>query len=239
LRFDVELIDVATRQTKWAGSAQLEREHRASTDDVGSGVRFATSVVERMRDEGVLAGCPAADAAWPEIDARAPEPAVAEASAEPSFNSRLEVASAPPVKRMVVYEDVDGPPVEPAMHAAFARVVAQHLEACGLAARVATAVGLATDTAEMTASARGFEADTVLVVRQSGGNIVQGGAGDLVFDLELIELASSKVTWRARVKLGFLSPRSSSGAAASGRNLGAGIVARLRDDHALAGCPAL
>jgi hypothetical protein len=125
------------------------------------------------------------------------------------------------------------------MHAAFTRALAQRLEACGLAARVATAVGLATDTAEMTASARSFEADTVLVVWQSGGNIVQGGAGDLVFDLELIELASSKVTWRARVKLGFLSPRSSSDAVASGRNLDAGIVARLRHDHAIAGCPAL
>lgn len=237
LRFDVELVDVATRKTKWSGAATLDRERLQSTDDVGSGVRFATSFVERLRDDGVLAGCPAPDAVWPEIKARAPEVADVQESAYPSFSSRLEAASAPPVKRLVVYEDVDGAPVEPAMHTAFAGEVVKRLEECGVKARVATSVGLATDAAELTASARAFAADTALVVRQSGGTIVHGGTGDLVFELELIELGSSKATWRARMKLGFVSPRSSSDAAASGRDMGANIVARLRDDHALAGCP--
>jgi len=237
LTFGVKLVDVATQQIKWAGSARLEREQSWRTDDVGSGVRFATSVVERMRDDGVLTSCPAADAAWPEVDTSASEPAVAHEPAEPSFGSRLEVASAPPVKRVMVYEDADTPPLEPAMHAAFTAELAHRLEACGLAAQVTTAVGRATDPAEMAASAGAFSADTALVVRQAGGNIVHGGTGDLVFDLRLIELGSHAVTWRARMKLGFASPRSSSDAAASGHDFAADIVTRLRDDHALAGCP--
>jgi hypothetical protein len=66
--FAFKLVDLASRQTTWVARSQLDFVARHNPDDALTGLRFATSVVSHLRDDGVLPGCPAAAAGWPEVD---------------------------------------------------------------------------------------------------------------------------------------------------------------------------
>jgi len=238
LRFDLRLVDVATKQVPWSGEANLERLQSWATDELGSGAQFATALVERMRDDGVLTRCPAKAASWPAIDASksdVPEPNPDTAH----FNSRLEDRNAAPAKRLVVYDDLTAPPVGYELHDGLAGELGRRFDACGLLVHFTSAARAATDDAELLASVRAFEADSVLVVRRIGGNIPTGDPheGDLIVDLRLIDLVSAKLVWRGRARLDLPAGRTSTESTTAGKRFGAEIVARLRDDHALAGCP--
>ena len=58
LRFTLKLLDVVSNHVTWMAETKLSMLTSWVTDDVGTGARFATSIVSRLRDDGMLAGCP-------------------------------------------------------------------------------------------------------------------------------------------------------------------------------------
>lgn len=64
--FAFQLEDRTSRQVVWNARSQLEFSVHHSSDDARTGLRFATSLVSRLRDDGVLRGCPSAG--WPAVD---------------------------------------------------------------------------------------------------------------------------------------------------------------------------
>ena len=78
--FALKLEDITSRQTIWVARSKLEFFLHA---DAKFGAWFATQVVSRLRDDGVLTDCPATAAGWPEVDLP-PDPAAAVPPTEPS-----------------------------------------------------------------------------------------------------------------------------------------------------------
>lgn len=75
LRFAFKLVDLESQQVTWAASAEFDVEAGGhATDEVKSGERLGTSIVSRLRDDGVLPGCPLVLAGWPIIPHPEPTP---------------------------------------------------------------------------------------------------------------------------------------------------------------------
>lgn len=66
--FAFNVTDMASRQTTWEARSKLEFHPMYNQADVKLGAWYATQVVSRLRDDGVLTDCPAAAAGWPEVD---------------------------------------------------------------------------------------------------------------------------------------------------------------------------
>lgn len=66
--FAFNVADMASRQTTWEARSTLEFHLLHNEADAKLGAWYATQVVSRLRDDGVLTGCPAAAAGWPEVD---------------------------------------------------------------------------------------------------------------------------------------------------------------------------
>lgn len=79
LRFALKVVDLESRQVTWLANAEFDVELGGQfTDEVMSGERLGTSIVSRLRDDGVLPGCPSLVAGWPITPH--PEPQVVEPS---------------------------------------------------------------------------------------------------------------------------------------------------------------
>jgi len=163
-------------------------------------------------------------------------------SGRTTFNSRVEVANAAPVKRLLVIESVESPGFGHDMHVGFAAALANRLSVCGVAARLLQAQSLDSDPgARVLANVQEFQADAVLLIKAEGGRIMNSADTDsaLIFDLKLIETASQTVTWQAKsqfeVRLNSIWIYDTD----SGISFGTSIVSQLRDDRVLTGCPAL
>lgn len=74
--FALKLEDIASHQTTWVARSKLAFHLSYVQADATLGAWFATQIVSRLRDDGVLTGCPAAAAGWPEVDLP-PDPAAA------------------------------------------------------------------------------------------------------------------------------------------------------------------
>ena len=75
LRFALKLVDLASQQVTWLANAEFDVEIGGrSTDEVKFGERLGTSIVSRLRDDGVLPGCPLVIASWPTIPHPEPTP---------------------------------------------------------------------------------------------------------------------------------------------------------------------
>lgn len=164
------------------------------------------------------------------------------------FNSRVEVAGAAPVKRLLVFEGIERPGFGHDMHLGFVVALTKRLSMCGVTARLLQADASAVDpTARVTSSIQEFQADAVLLIGAAGGSVVNdasGGSTDsaLIFELKLFETASLRMTWRARSQFRRSGASSSSNTDSdidAGASFGTSIVSRLRDDRVLTGCPAL
>jgi hypothetical protein len=81
--FALKLEDIASRQTTWVARSKLEFRLLYTHADAEFGAWFATQVVSRLRDDGVLTGCPATAAGWPAVDLP-PDPAAPVQPIEPS-----------------------------------------------------------------------------------------------------------------------------------------------------------
>jgi len=66
--FAFKVADMASRQTTWEARSTPEFHLLHNEADARLGAWYATQVVSRLRDDGVLTGCPAAAAGWPEVD---------------------------------------------------------------------------------------------------------------------------------------------------------------------------
>ncbi|HEX8111870.1 MAG TPA: hypothetical protein VF516_29260 [Kofleriaceae bacterium] len=64
LYFGFQLLDAASRKPSWVAKAAFHIVTRNSWEDTLQGVRLATNVAERLRDDGVLPHCPPASAGW-------------------------------------------------------------------------------------------------------------------------------------------------------------------------------
>jgi len=163
------------------------------------------------------------------------------------FNSRVEVANAAPVKRLVVFESVERPGFGHDMHLGFVVALTKRLSTCGVTARLLQAESSDLDPAARVASnIQEFQADAVLLIRAAGGSVVNDrsdGNTDsaLIFELKLIETASQRMTWQAKSQFthsGGASINNTDNDIDSGASFGTSIVSRLRDDRVLTGCPA-
>jgi hypothetical protein len=68
LLFAFKLVDLASEQVTWLAKAEFDVEIGGHfIDEVESGERLGTSIVSRLRDDGVLRGCPPVAAGWPTI----------------------------------------------------------------------------------------------------------------------------------------------------------------------------
>src|SRR5882672_8610416 len=82
------------------------------------------------------------------------------------FNSRVEVANAAPVKRLVVFESVERPGFGHDMHLGFVVALTTRLSTCGVTARLLQAESSDLDPAARVASnIQEFQADAVLLIR--------------------------------------------------------------------------
>lgn len=61
LRFTLKLLDVGSNKVMWMAESKFSMQTSRMTDDVGTGARFAASIVSRLRDDGILTGCPGGD----------------------------------------------------------------------------------------------------------------------------------------------------------------------------------
>jgi hypothetical protein len=77
LHFALKVVDLESRQVTWLANAEFDVELGGQfTNEVRSGERLGTSIVSRLRDDGVLPGCPSLVAGWPLIPH--PEPQIVE-----------------------------------------------------------------------------------------------------------------------------------------------------------------
>jgi hypothetical protein len=83
--FALKLEDIASHQATWVARSKLDFHLSYVQPDARFGAWFATQIVSRLRDDGVLTGCPTAAAGWPEVDLP-PDPA---AAAQPTESSSL------------------------------------------------------------------------------------------------------------------------------------------------------
>jgi hypothetical protein len=68
LSFDLTMLDAASNATTWRATSTMEVSiGRDWSFRAIAGATFATSIVSRLRDDGVLSGCPAPQAGWPTI----------------------------------------------------------------------------------------------------------------------------------------------------------------------------
>jgi hypothetical protein len=75
LRFALKLVDLASQQVTWLANAAFDVEIGGRlTDEVKFGERLGTSIVSRLRDDGVLPGCPSVVAGLPRIPHPEPPP---------------------------------------------------------------------------------------------------------------------------------------------------------------------
>jgi hypothetical protein len=66
LRFALKLVDLESQQVTWLANAELDVEIGGHlTDEAKFGERLGISIVSRLRDDGVLPGCPLVIAGWP------------------------------------------------------------------------------------------------------------------------------------------------------------------------------
>jgi hypothetical protein len=103
LIFDFKLVDVASGHVTWLAKSQLDVKTNARINDFDSGTSFGTSVVSRLRDDRVLAGCPTATVGWPVIPSAGcleqRQRALAEAQQVADQRERMtQIASAPDCK---------------------------------------------------------------------------------------------------------------------------------------------
>ena len=70
LNFNLKLVDAKSRKPMWHASTRFAVNTSAASveDRENFGVGFATTVVSRLRGDGVLATCPPAGTAWPAVD---------------------------------------------------------------------------------------------------------------------------------------------------------------------------
>jgi hypothetical protein len=69
LNFQLKLVDAKSRKPVWHANTQFQVDGNASVSARENfGVDFATSVVARMRGDGVLNNCPPASTDWPAVD---------------------------------------------------------------------------------------------------------------------------------------------------------------------------
>jgi hypothetical protein len=64
LYFGFQLHDAASHKPSWVAKAEFHLATHNSLEDTLEGVRLATSIATRLRDDGVLPGCPAASVGW-------------------------------------------------------------------------------------------------------------------------------------------------------------------------------
>jgi hypothetical protein len=75
LRFALKLVDLESQQVTWLANAEFDVEIGGQfADEAKSGERLGTSIVSRLRDDGVLPGCPSVVAGWPRIPHPEPPP---------------------------------------------------------------------------------------------------------------------------------------------------------------------
>jgi hypothetical protein len=67
LLLGLKLLDVASNQVTWEARSQLQVSTSSWKDGTVDGMDFASSIVARLRDDGVLRGCPTDTAAWKEL----------------------------------------------------------------------------------------------------------------------------------------------------------------------------
>lgn len=66
LLFAFKLVDLESRRVAWLASTVFDvKQGGRSTDELKSGERLGTSIVARLRDDGVLLDCPLVVAGWP------------------------------------------------------------------------------------------------------------------------------------------------------------------------------
>lgn len=67
LYFGFQLLDAASRKPSWVAKAAFHIATRNSWEDTLEGVRLATNLAARLRDDGVLPHCPPASVGWQPI----------------------------------------------------------------------------------------------------------------------------------------------------------------------------
>ncbi len=68
LYFDLTLVEPDRDRPRWRARSQLAFQIQGAwKQDVDAGVVFGTRIVEQLRDDRVIGGCPAKQASWPAI----------------------------------------------------------------------------------------------------------------------------------------------------------------------------
>lgn len=62
--FSMQVFDTLSNSVTWQARSIFDTSS-SNLDDVTSGLQFATSIISRLRDDGLLHGCP--PSAWPEV----------------------------------------------------------------------------------------------------------------------------------------------------------------------------
>jgi hypothetical protein len=68
LWFKLKLLDTTSSKAAWIAQVRFEVEKNFVSNDQGVGVRFATSIIARLRDDGILTRCPAPNVPWPAVE---------------------------------------------------------------------------------------------------------------------------------------------------------------------------
>jgi hypothetical protein len=123
-----------------------------------------------------------------------------------TFNSRSDLANAAPVTRLLVIEALKTRAFTMDMHKGFQAALASRLYSCGVFSNLLHIDSLDLDPEQRIAQIQQeFHPGTVMSMRTVGGSDLaigaKGGYGSLIIELNLVEVASSRVIWQARTLL--------------------------------------
>jgi hypothetical protein len=160
-----------------------------------------------------------------------------------TFNSRSDLANAAPVTRLLVIEALKTRAFTMDMHKGFQAALASRLYSCGVFSNLLHIDSLDLDPEQRIAQIQQeFHPGTVMSMRTVGGSDLaigaKGGYGSLIIELNLVEVASSRVIWQARTLLPISTEERGNDDAGAGGDFATSVVAQLRDDGVLQGCPA-
>jgi hypothetical protein len=151
-----------------------------------------------------------------------------------TLRSTPQLEGAEPLRRLVVYADLEGPGVGHPASVEFEQSVVHRLGRCGVDARVVSADRMdpTPPASRVEAALAAFEAHAVMVVQAAGGEINRAD-NRLNVKLELADVRRPRPSWLADGSAYFSSSDPDGGDGAAFAML---VVTRLRDDGVLTGC---
>jgi len=164
------------------------------------------------------------------------------ASGKTTFNSKVDLQSAPPLTRVFIMSRVKNAGFNKNVYEGFDKGIREGFGSCGVQSEVMHVNDLDLDPDQRFAEAvERFHPDAVLFVRQSGGNVIVGQYStnsDLIIDMQFRAPDAKKPFWHARSEFTMTTENMYRDDTATGAKFANDTIDRLQVDGLLKDCKA-